>query len=128
MPLRCMQKDTEICMNCYRALTNPICESCYSNQIAVWLNDYSDVPKAFKNHIVSKIIDSINYNGFSQTTCLLCNEENLSICTYCFFFKVERILKDSNLSEHMTKKFQELFNYKLYKGEYMPALDTASLN
>jgi hypothetical protein len=105
--------ENQVCASCFQGITNPVCEKCYTKQLALWLNDYASDANSTEK-IVGKI--RLNFSHKSdETVCINCQKENVSICTYCYFFKIESLLRNSNLPEEIMESFLEVFNYPLYK-------------
>lgn len=103
----------QVCSSCFQGVSNPVCEKCYTKQLAFWLKDYAPNNQAL-NKIVKKIKSDFSYDQ-TDTACINCEQEKVSICTYCYFFKIERILRNSKLPEEIMDSFLEVFNYPLYK-------------
>ena len=104
----------ELCSNCYQGITNPICEKCKTKELAVWMNDYPINQKIIR-YVIGKIRNSYaTPHENNEAFCILCCSELLTICTYCYFLKVEKILTELALPEETVEKFLETFNYKLY--------------
>jgi hypothetical protein len=106
-----------VCTHCSEKITNPICEKCYTRQLALWLNDTQMNP-AISSKIIKKIRQNLSDETLNDIPCIICNTESVSTCTYCYFFKVENILKNLNLPEEFIEDYKTIFNYKLYKAFY----------
>ena len=100
-------------MNCYRGITNPICGECYTKQLSAWLSEIENSLKII-GYIIKKVRGELPSENTNDTFCILCNEKMVCLCTYCFFFNVEKILKESNLPREKIAQFLTAFNYKLY--------------
>ena len=112
-----MSADNQVCINCYQGITNPICEKCHTKQLALWLTDHEVDPRIIL-HIVRRLRKGFSLEGLNEMPCIFCNTELVSTCTYCYFFKVERILRSLNLSEEMIEYFLQIFNYELYNSVF----------
>lgn len=110
-----MVSSQQVCSECYQGVTNPICEKCHTRQLALWLNDYEVDPKLI-SHIIRRIRQSYSLEEVNEMPCIICDTELVSICTYCYFFKVERVLRSLNLPDEMVEHFLQIFNYKLYNS------------
>ena len=114
-----MPQNTQVCSQCFQGITNPICEVCHTKQLAIWMNDYGFPPRTIQKVVkeIRRQTPTQDYENF----CILCNTENVSICTFCFFFKVENILTKLDLPSEVVAHFLAVFNYKLYKqSQYTP--------
>ncbi len=103
----------ELCTQCYQGITNPVCTKCHTKQLALWLNDNCVNPKIIF-YIIRKIKKDFVPNCKNRELCILCNKEILSLCTYCYFFKIENALNSLNFAESSIEKFLEIFNYNLF--------------
>ena len=108
-----MESKREVCVNCYQGITNPICEKCRTKQLAIWLND-AEIDPSTTTKIIRKIRENLSFNYNNESLCILCGSELITICTYCYFFKVDRILRSLNLTDETIEEFLQLFNYRLY--------------
>jgi hypothetical protein len=104
----------ELCINCYQGITNPICGDCYTKQLAQWFNEIEDDSK-LKSSIIKKIIAELPHDSSNDMFCIICAEKIVSLCTYCFFFNVEKILRESSLPPEKIEQFLTTFNYNLYQ-------------
>ena len=107
----------QLCTNCFQGVTNPICEKCHTKQLALWLNDSGFHHKTIR-YIVSRIRKDLESEGTNESLCILCSRDLISLCTFCYFFKVDEVLRELDLPGEMIEEFLETFNYKLYKGRY----------
>jgi len=108
---------SQVCANCYQGVTNPVCEKCHTKQLALWLDDHEVDPKLI-SHIIRRIRKIPALENPEYMPCIICNIEAVSLCTYCYFFKVEKILRSLNLPEEMIDHFLQIFNYKLYNSVF----------
>jgi len=103
-----------LCTDCYEAITNPICDNCFVIQINHWLRDVGVIPSKRKvviDNIRKELAKSLE-SPEEITDCLICGRESVSICSYCFFLSVSKILKQINLDKELTKNFIEVFDYR----------------
>ncbi len=107
-----------LCDRCSEAISNPICERCYVEEVGLWLRD-RDMQQDQIQKTVGMIRESLEAEGHHSDTCVLCGNEGLSICSYCFFLKITRILQKLHFSKKDIKDFLNLFNYRHYQEEYV---------
>lgn len=111
-----LQKNyAERCNNCYNVITEPICNECYLKELKIWLE------KCFLNEllivsIIARAKQKFKEESINESICILCETENVSICTYCYFSKIHNILVSSNLPRELIDEFLEMFNYSLYRA------------
>lgn len=105
------------CIICLEPITNPVCRECYIREIGAWLkeNIKSDVTKKI---VLLSIIHAIPKNDYKKDRCILCEKEEVSTCSYCFFLKTFQILKNINIPEYKIDSFRETFNYSLGHSDY----------
>ena len=114
-----MESKSKVCTECYQGISNPICEQCYTKQLTIWLHSQgvdSMITSMISRAIRQRFPDESELETDDQ--CILCLIQTASLCTYCYFFKIERILRSLNLPEPMIDHFLEIFNYKLYSAIY----------
>lgn len=105
------------CINCFQNITNPICTRCYTKHIKLWLED-NRIEEEIINQVMLKIRDNVGKEDLNELDCIICGNEAVSLCTYCYFFKIESLLIKFNFSDSLIQDFQETFNYKLYRIKY----------
>jgi hypothetical protein len=54
----------------------------------------------------------------NSTKCVLCQKENITLCSYCFFLIVVRTLRELNFPENKIDNFLEVFNYRVSHADY----------
>lgn len=107
-----------LCINCFEGITNPVCEKCFLKQIEYWLIDRKVGSESRK--IIIKNIKNQMPKGetLNEIECIICGKENVSLCSYCFFLKVVKVLKTLHFKEDAMENFLEIFNYSLGHEEY----------
>jgi hypothetical protein len=112
-------KQYGLCIDCYESITNPICVNCFIKQINHWLKDNRLNPETKKVLIyeIKKELNNIN-NREAETTCTVCHKNDVSICSYCFFLRVNKILTKLHMSKELKNQFLEIFNYRQGNEEY----------
>ena len=107
----------EGCVVCSQEITNPICAKCHKNHILVWLQDHpiaEDVKKEIQSNINKKLIKETD----NETKCIICGKGTVSICSYCFYFNVEKIINKESLPNEILKEFEQSFHYELYETKH----------
>lgn len=104
------------CIQCNQQITQHVCEKCFTQQLAKWLQEYQADP-FITEHIITSLKNNHESFMIDGTKCSLCHAEMLSICKYCFFFKVERILQSLPLSPEARRAFIHMLNIQLYSRE-----------
>lgn len=121
---------SSLCLKCGYSVTEPICASCVTNEIKVWLHE-----KPIKKEVIKKIdkelkillnqvelldlvfLPSRNMKSASIMKCLKCKKEMHLMCFYCVTNQASRIIKD-NLEEGSSMgSFKESFNTDFYEYE-----------
>lgn len=109
-----IQKDSA-CVSCLQPVTNPICPRCFSKQVLTWLKD-QEISSA-KKKAVARGLNKLQknfQNTLSDTKCIFCGETEVTLCTYCFINRAERIIEREIESEKMTENFVEVFNAQIW--------------
>lgn len=106
-----------VCINCYESVTDPVCGHCFLNQIKLWLRDL-DIDPVAKDVIINTIKKGNSIDSINATECIICDQQNVSICAYCFFLKSYRILLELNFPKEKVEEFLETFNYRFVGGDY----------
>ena len=93
-------------------ITNPVCTNCYLRQVNLWLKkmNITTIPR---NIILSKIKQTTQYETTNSETCILCNKEEITLCSYCFFAMSTRVLMELNFPEEIIQVFDAEFSYKV---------------
>lgn len=110
-----------LCIDCHESISNPICLNCFLKQINHWLIDNKIKPKT-KNNLIKEIekafFKEIYHNPENEMECILCEREEVTVCSYCFFFKVIKILERFNIGKKQLNEFSEIFNYRQWQDDY----------
>ena len=110
-----------LCTDCHESISNPICLNCFLKQINHWLTD-NRIKSRTKNALIKEIekefFKEIYNNPENEIECALCGREEVSVCSYCFFLKVNRILKKLNIGKKQIDEFMEIFNYRQWQEDY----------
>ena len=64
-----------------------------------------------KNKINAEIKKKLIIDSIENERCLFCKQEQVNICTYCFFSLAKKVIKGFNFKS--LKNFDEVFNYKI---------------
>lgn len=112
-----MKSKNYSCVICLEPITNPVCLNCYLKEINVWAQEEipSDIKRKF---LLLSILERIPENYFEKDICILCGNEEVTICSYCFFLKTLEILKKLDFPERTINSFRETFNYSIGHAEY----------
>jgi|SRR3989338_10716586 len=105
--------DRVACTSCCEAVTNPVCIRCYTKHFVSW-TDFHGISNTTKAEILKDIGRNASKESLNEVPCLICGNENLSLCTYCYFFMVEKIIgkEKYKLSRDIIEDFKCVFNYK----------------
>lgn len=106
-----------LCSKCSQVITNPVCERCHIREVEEWFRDVR-ISGIHKNLVLNKIKREFSNESINDDTCIICGNETLSTCSYCFFLAIARILKELNFPDKIVKEFLEVFNYRQGHEEY----------
>lgn len=99
-----------LCVECLHNITNPICTECMFKDFKRWVADL-DISGAQKFLIVGLARKEImKVDSLNDERCILCGHENLTICSYCFFIKMARVLKKVEVGSMALANFYKIFN------------------
>lgn len=112
-----MKSKNYSCIICLEPITNPVCMNCYLREINAWAEEEID-SEIKRKFLLLNIFERIPKNYFEKDKCILCKDEEVTTCSYCFFLKTLEILKNINLSEKTIESFKDTFNYSLGHAEY----------
>ena len=104
-----MEKET--CQLCLEIVTNPICTKCYLRQINSWLKNMN-ITTMPRQIIIEKINHVTDYESFNTEKCIICNLNEITLCSYCFFSISKRIFDELSFPDQITGVFEAMFNYK----------------
>ncbi|MFA4960402.1 MAG: hypothetical protein WC548_01945 [Candidatus Pacearchaeota archaeon] len=114
-------KEKSLCISCFEPITNPICEWCYLKQISRWF-EYKGLNDIKKNLIISNLKKAFSKEISADDTCVLCQKEEVKICSYCFFVKIVKVMKKIKLSNELIQSFLADFNYHVGREEEFMSL------
>ena len=106
------------CLVCYESITDPICINCYLKQLKYWFKD-QEINPLIKSFVIKKIKERVDILSSSRDNCILCNNEDVDICYYCFGYITSEILFELNLPDEITESFAESFNFDLMKHDFV---------
>jgi hypothetical protein len=106
-----------LCTKCSQVITNPVCERCHTSELKQWLRDLNigAIPRKL---VLDKVAKEMTPETFNDDMCIVCGEETLSTCSYCFFLTVARVLKEMNFPDRVVARFLEVFNYRHGHEDY----------
>ena len=114
MPLYNMFKEADFCTTCLETITNPLCPTCFSKHVVLWLRD-KEIPKSnlekIKKELKRVILKSGSYH--SDIKCVICDRKKVSLCTYCVTEKSKKII-EKNLDLKTNKSFKEDFDTTIW--------------
>jgi len=115
------------CLECGYSVTEPICASCVTSEIEIWLSGRrikKEILKEINNKfkLLLKEVDSLDYvllpskNIWKQSImkCIRCRKEMHLMCFYCVSNQASRIVKDNLVDKWSIENFDESFNIKPY--------------
>lgn len=103
------------CEICNDSISDPVCRRCYLNEINLLLNDLK-IRSLDKKIILNKIKTGFPIETSNDIECILCKEDNVAICRYCFSIILTNVLKKFNFNEEVIENFG--YNY-LYEENYI---------
>jgi len=103
-----------LCMECLQVVTNPICYSCFSKHISSWL-EYEGAQSYIQARVFREINKIIRKESLNKDQCILCNNNFINMCSFCFYSKVERIMEKLDIPSQVIGDFEDLFIDKSYK-------------
>lgn len=111
MPKTIMVKITSLCTDCLHIITNPLCPYCFSMEVLMWLRDKNIRVKTM-NRIRDKLkrFLALSEKYHSDIICIICKNNTVPLCSYCFIDKVEKMLKNEI---GKVEGFEEIFNKKI---------------
>jgi hypothetical protein len=112
--------NTGLCTDCLEAISNPVCLDCFLKQIKNWFIG-SKIDAKTRQKLLLEIRQEFNreYSDPEQEiVCTLCGRQEVSVCSYCFFLRVNRILKKFSVGKRQMEDFMEVFNYRQWHEDY----------
>ncbi len=110
-----ISNENNLCISCYHAITNPVCERCYLRQIEKWL-DQIGLKQNKKQKILQNLHTKLSNETTNEEKCILCGDEAITTCSYCFFLKAAKGMKKAGMSGEFIQSFLAIFNY--HQDEY----------
>lgn len=101
-----------LCPNCNRIVSDPICVKCYLREFVLWLND-QDIPLPQRNAMMKMINKNLMPPMIHGQLCILCENHDTSLCSYCFFFNIKIYLERLNIPEEVIDNYMLSFNYEI---------------
>jgi hypothetical protein len=104
-----------VCENCYEEISNPICIRCFTKQINHWLKESpltlqerKKILLEIKNHLDRSMKDIPE----NQSKCSICGRDDVSLCSYCIFLKINDLIKKLKINNELKTNFLQIFNYR----------------
>jgi hypothetical protein len=110
--------NNNLCAECYEPITNPVCSTCYLKEVVSWLND-QDIKDKKKEIIYTTLNEYFLRENPNLYTCILCQTNKLSVCSYCFFLITLKTLKKMHIPKSKLGNFIHIFNYHKWHSEYV---------
>ena len=92
------------CILCEDSISDPVCRSCYINQIGSLLYTFKIHP-LINTIILRKIKKKFPIDTLNNMGCILCQREKVTMCRYCFSIILNNILRELNFSEDLIENF-----------------------
>jgi hypothetical protein len=89
---------------CGYSITDPVCKRCYIKETMIILNDLKIHPIII-NFIKNKLKSMLYSETLNDTECILCKNDTVSTCRYCFSVILIRLLRDLNFTEDLIEHF-----------------------
>lgn len=97
--------DFTSCVICEDSITDPVCVNCYINQTITLLN-HLNVNSITRNIIIHKLKATSKLDTLNETECILCKKGTVTVCRYCFSWRVTRVLRELRFPENLIVNFQ----------------------
>ena len=105
-------KQEELCIECYKAVTNPICIDCLKRELISWLRDFEFNARA-RQFVLDNL--EVNFSNYEELIfdmeCIMCGKHNVALCNSCFTKESYRILKSLRVEKEVISSFLGLFTY-----------------
>jgi hypothetical protein len=105
------------CLKCSQQITDPVCERCHIRQTLVWMRE-NDFPIQKQKTVVRMMEKELLFESPEEGFCIICQAEVPNICSYCFFYKTAKILKNVGIPKIIIENFLETFNYRHFDQDY----------
>lgn len=104
-----------LCDKCLYPITNPICTSCFSKQVLNWIIEKKPSKRQIVaiNYFIKNMIRE-NEENPSDIRCVICNQQTVSLCTFCFSEKAKNFI-EKNMSEKILNQFEEDFDAGIWE-------------
>lgn len=112
-----MIAEQNLCVQCYEPITNPVCEACHAKEVELWIED-QNLTKSEKLQIMKEIKHAMPKEAMNENICILCGQNTLSTCSYCFFLMSAKVLKRLKVPSEITEEFLYSFDYRKGHNEY----------
>jgi len=111
-----MVQVTTLCTDCVQVMTNPICPSCFTRHVNYWLRDKNLSQEDIKeiSSAMEKVIDEAEESP-ADTSCIVCGERKVNLCTFCFTNKAKRVVEKTLRSVEVINEFEEDFNTLIWR-------------
>ena len=111
-----MVQVTSLCTDCVQIMTNPICPKCFTRHISYWLRDKNLSQKELKEiaDAMQKLISEAE-ESIANTSCIVCGERKVNLCTYCFTNRAKRVLEKALYSKCTLDEFEEDFDTIIWR-------------
>lgn len=110
-----MLDNNQFCVECMHIISNPLCSSCFKEEVLSWLKD-----KQINNKEIKKVrrdfstLINKNANKLNNTKCVICGHDAVNLCTFCFIKESEKIISKEINNEYILKRFKEDFNLDIW--------------
>ena len=101
----------EVCEVCLQPITHPICNECYIKHVKYWLRDLDK--EIDKEKVLKNIRKAIARDSLNETECVICGKQEVSMCSYCTFLKISRVLVKLDFPDKDKTNFEEIFNHNI---------------
>jgi hypothetical protein len=98
------------CILCFEYINDPICVYCYMNQIKIWLRD-KKINIVIRKYLLNKIKNKLSIESINDIRCIICKDENVNLCFYCFSKIIINMMNELNFEETLLDDFSNSFNY-----------------
>jgi hypothetical protein len=92
------------CSTCRSVISDPICTSCQIDEVELRLRDLA-ISSATKSRIIEKLRKKTDVDTRNGEMCILCHEEEVSICQYCLAMNLSCIISKAKLPSYVSEDF-----------------------
>lgn len=93
-----------VCSTCRSVISDPICTSCQIDEVELRLRDLA-LSNSVKSKIIEKLRKKTDVDTRNGEVCILCHEEEVSICQYCLTMSLSCILAKTKLPSYVSEDF-----------------------